>query len=59
MAITIAIRYSAARRQFGPPGGAEQPVLEYPLQVDSSCIMSIMLSVISYIFQLLEDVKMI
>lgn len=32
-AVMIAIRYSAARRQFGPPsGGDEEPVLEYPLQ---------------------------
>lgn len=32
-AITIAIRYSAARRQFGPEeGGEEYPVLEYQAQ---------------------------
>ncbi|CAO4373524.1 unnamed protein product [Caenorhabditis nigoni] len=33
-ASTIAIRYSVARRQFGPEKGAENeiPVLEYPLQ---------------------------
>lgn len=34
-AITIAIRYSAVRRQFGPKDGEEIPVLEYPLQVGS------------------------
>ena len=31
-ALPIAIRYSAARRQFGPPGKEEQPVLEYQMQ---------------------------
>jgi len=30
--LPIAIRYSAVRRQFGPPGQPEIPVLEYPLQ---------------------------
>ena len=34
LALTIAIRYSAARKQFGPPGSDEEiPVLEYQLQV--------------------------
>ena len=34
MALTIAVRYSGARRQFGPrEDAAEIPVLEYPLQV--------------------------
>ncbi|MFB6262973.1 MAG: acyl-CoA dehydrogenase [Bradymonadaceae bacterium] len=28
-AVTIAVRYGAGRRQFGPPGGAEQPLLDY------------------------------
>jgi len=28
-ALTIAIRYAAGRRQFGPPGGREQPILDY------------------------------
>ncbi|CAH1801769.1 unnamed protein product [Owenia fusiformis] len=32
MALPIAIRYSAARRQFGPPNKPEMPVLEYQLQ---------------------------
>jgi acyl-CoA oxidase len=27
--LTIAVRYTARRRQFGPEGGAEQPVLDY------------------------------
>ncbi|MFT5680949.1 MAG: acyl-CoA oxidase [Myxococcota bacterium] len=29
-ALTIAIRYSARRRQFGPEGGPEVPILRYP-----------------------------
>ena len=36
MALPIAIRYSAVRRQFGPnedESGEEIPVIEYPLQV--------------------------
>jgi len=32
MCMTIAIRYSAVRRQFGPEGGEEIPVIEYQLQ---------------------------
>ncbi|KAB7500536.1 Peroxisomal acyl-coenzyme A oxidase 3, partial [Armadillidium nasatum] len=31
-ALTISIRYSAVRRQFGPENQGEIPVLEYPLQ---------------------------
>ncbi len=29
--LTIAIRYTARRRQFGPEGGEEQPLLDYPV----------------------------
>ena len=29
--LTIAVRYAAARRQFGPDGAPEQPILDYPL----------------------------
>ncbi|CAB4000251.1 Peroxisomal acyl-coenzyme A oxidase 3 [Paramuricea clavata] len=32
LCLTIAIRYSAVRRQFGPPGKDEIPVLEYQMQ---------------------------
>ena len=32
-ALAIAVRYSAVRKQFGPPGQEEIPVLDYPLQV--------------------------
>ena len=33
-ALTIAIRYSAVRKQFGPPTQSQEvPVLDYPLQV--------------------------
>ena len=31
-AVTIAVRYSATRAQFGPPGGPEVFVLDYPSQ---------------------------
>ena len=31
-AVTIAIRYAATRTQFGPPGGPEVAVLDYPSQ---------------------------
>ncbi|MGE0158024.1 MAG: acyl-CoA dehydrogenase [Gemmatimonadales bacterium] len=29
--LTIAVRYASERRQFGPEGGPEQPILDYPL----------------------------
>jgi len=32
LAVVIAVRYSAVRSQFGPPGQPEQPVLNYQLQ---------------------------
>lgn len=32
LAVCIALRFSATRRQFGPTDGEEIPVLEYPLQ---------------------------
>ena len=32
MAVTIAVRYSCQRKQFGPPGGRELPVIDYQMQ---------------------------
>jgi hypothetical protein len=37
IAVTIAIRYCAVRRQFGPTEDSELPVIEYEMQV---CITS-------------------
>lgn len=33
MALTIAVRYAAVRKQFGPDNGPEQPIIEYQLHV--------------------------
>lgn len=33
MALSIAVRYAAVRRQFGPENGPEMPILEYQLHV--------------------------
>jgi acyl-CoA oxidase len=38
-AITIAVRYSAVRKQFGPEDGNEFPVLEYQLQVQNNSVI--------------------
>lgn len=36
--LPIVVRYSAARKQFGPENSTEEwPVLEYPLQVCKTC----------------------
>lgn len=39
LAVSIAIRFSATRCQFGPTDKEEIPVLEYPLQVLAVCIV--------------------
>nr|CAD7577344.1 unnamed protein product [Timema californicum] len=63
-AITIAIRYSAVRRQFGPdPDGEELPIIEYEMQqwrlfpyVAAACALRIFIE--SFIDQYLECVEM-
>lgn len=51
LCLSIAIRYSAVRRQFGPPNSKEElPVIEYQLQVrmvsksNNNCVCWILLS---------------
>ena len=36
----LCLRYSAVRKQFGPPGEGEIPVLEYQMQVCEAGILS-------------------
>ena len=36
VAVTIALRYCYARKQFGPPDGDELPVIEYQALVSDS-----------------------
>nr|CAD7412290.1 unnamed protein product [Timema poppensis] len=63
-AITIAVRYSAVRRQFGPdPDGEELPIIEYEMQqwrlfpyVAAACALRIFIE--SFIDQYLECVEM-
>ena len=41
-AVSISLRYSAVRRQFGPPGKKEEiPVIEYQLQVSNQSFMKL------------------
>jgi acyl-CoA oxidase len=35
-ALTIAVRYAAVRKQFGPEVNSEQPIIEYPLHVNAA-----------------------
>lgn len=39
LAVTIAIRYCATRKQFGPNSHEEWPVLEYQVQVNLNCFL--------------------
>lgn len=43
-AVPIAIRYTAVRKQFGPPNGEELPVLEYQL------VVSVILTYFTHLF---------
>lgn len=40
-AVPIAVRYTAVRKQFGPPNSEELPVLEYQLVVSMICFNTI------------------
>lgn len=41
LALTVALRFSATRRQFGPTDDQEIPVLEYQLQVGPSAWLTL------------------
>lgn len=52
-AITIAIRYAAVRKQFGPEGEEELPIIEYQLHVSNIVCNDIIIIII--FFQLLYN----
>ncbi|KAL0271876.1 UNVERIFIED_CONTAM: hypothetical protein PYX00_005049 [Menopon gallinae] len=61
-AITIAVRYAAVRRQFGPENKKEMPILEYPLHqwrlfpyLAASCVFKIFIA--DFTEQYLETVE--
>ena len=41
--VKFLVRYSAVRKQFGPPGKGEIPVLEYQMQVREVGVLSSLL----------------
>jgi hypothetical protein len=50
-AVSIAVRYSAVRKQFGPEDDNELPVLEYQLQVVNKPIISLQCHTVNMDFE--------
>lgn len=55
VALTIALRYALARRQFGAEGVAERALLEYPTQQRRLCVPLASTVVLHFAFEALRD----